>query len=181
MEKPLPPPQQRNFQHWSSLTQAKGTSFFTKAWGALAACKHQSPRAGPRSIVIASHCFAKTFASSLQLSWAPLKLKARSQKLVAFSTHCCDYIHNRELQIRWGKGLIHFRRMALNLTRFSNSRLLFGWKQLIHPIFAFSAALPARLGVMGGVLALGYQPWDRSRFMPTSCCVHLFLWDWPGA
>ena len=181
MEKPLPPPQQRNFQHWSFLTQAKGASISTKAWGALAACKHQSPWAGPWSIVIVLHCFAKTFASSVQLSWAPLKLNARSQKSAAFSTHCCDYIHNRKLQRRWGKGLIHFKKMALNLTRFSNSRLLFGWKQLIHPAFAFSAALPAALGVMGSVLVPGYQPWVRSSFMPKSCCVQLFLQDWSVA
>lgn len=32
-----------------------------KAWGALAACKHQSPRAGPWSFVITLHCFAKNF------------------------------------------------------------------------------------------------------------------------
>jgi len=68
VKEPLPPPQQGSFQHWSFLTQPKGADFSAEAWGALAACKHQSPGAGPRGAVIALLCFEKSFASSLQLS-----------------------------------------------------------------------------------------------------------------
>lgn len=88
-------------------------------------------------------CFTKTFASTILLSWAPSKLNAHSQKSTAFSTHCCDYIHRRELQTRWEKGLIHCTGMALNLNRLSCSRLLFGWKLLLLPFLVFQRRCPA--------------------------------------
>lgn len=138
---------------WNFLTQAKGTSSSAEAWGSVAACKHRSPWAGPWRIVTAVHCFAKTFASSVQLSWAPLKLSAHPREVSSFLHTLVYYIHNREFQIRWGMGLIHFSEMPLKLTRCTNSGLLFGWKQLIHPILTFSAVL--MLCVTGGVLVPG--------------------------
>lgn len=69
--------------NWNLLTQAKGTSSSAEAWGAVAACRHQSPWAGPWRIATAVHCFAKTFAS-IQLSWAPLKLTAHPWEVSSF-------------------------------------------------------------------------------------------------
>lgn len=105
----------------------------------------QTPESLSRALVYCHRiaCFAKTFASTILLSWAPSKQNAHSQKPTAFSTHCCDYAHRGELQTRWEKGLIHRTGMALNLNRLSCSGLLFGWKLLLLPFLVFQRCCPA--------------------------------------
>lgn len=142
-KKTLPPLQQRNFQNRSFLTQSKGGNFSTKGCGASAACRYQSPWAGPWCIVIVLHALQKPLLLPFCFPELPSKQNAHSQKPTAFSTHCCDYAHRGELQTRWEKGLIHRTGMALNLNRLSCSGLLFGWKLLLLPFLVFQRCCPA--------------------------------------
>lgn len=57
----------------------------------------------PHRASVYCHCIetlCKNLSSSFLLSRAPSKLNAHSQKSAAFFTHCHDYIHHRELQLR---------------------------------------------------------------------------------